>query len=194
MKISRIFSGNAYKGTRNYLKTQRLYELVRTAVFFGISLSLFAAGWIATGSRKNLLTVVAVLGCLPACKSAVSAVMFCRYRSLSPETADRIEPHAQSLLSLYDMVFTGSEKTFQVEHLAVRGSRICGYSSAKAFDRQAFEKHLQPLLRADSHKSCDVAIFTDVQKYTDRLDQLRELEGDESLSAAVAETLKSVSL
>ena len=81
MKLIRMFSTDAYKGTQYYLKTQRKYEILRTILYFAISLSLFIAGWITTKSRLNLLTVVAILGCLPACKSVVGMIMFIRYKS-----------------------------------------------------------------------------------------------------------------
>ena len=57
----------AVKGNFGYIRAKRLSVLIKTAIFFGISLSLFAAGYITTGKKENLLTIVAVLGCLPAC-------------------------------------------------------------------------------------------------------------------------------
>ena len=71
MQFKRMFTTDAYRGTRGYLRTQKIYEILRTVLYFAISLSLFIAGWVSTGSRENLLTIVAVLGCLPACKSLV---------------------------------------------------------------------------------------------------------------------------
>ena len=75
MKLIRMFSNDSVKGTENYLKTQKKYELLRTILYFGISLSLLIAGWVTTKSRANLLTIVAILGCLPASKSLVSTIM-----------------------------------------------------------------------------------------------------------------------
>ena len=71
MQFKRMFTTDAYRGTCGYLRTQKIYEILRTVLYFAISLSLFIAGWVSTGSRENLLTIVAVLGCLPACKSLV---------------------------------------------------------------------------------------------------------------------------
>ena len=56
------------KGTFGYIKRQRRWEIIRTMLMFGISIALYAAGYIATKSNKNLLTLAAVLGCLPASK------------------------------------------------------------------------------------------------------------------------------
>ena len=50
-----MFSTEKYKGTTGYFETQKKYEILRTVIYFAISLSLFAAGWIQTGNRENLL-------------------------------------------------------------------------------------------------------------------------------------------
>ena len=75
MKLIRMFSNDSVKGTENYLKTQKKYELLRTILYFGISLSLLIAGWVTIKSRANLLTIVAILGCIPASQSRVSTIM-----------------------------------------------------------------------------------------------------------------------
>ena len=190
----RIFSGVAWKGTKHYLKTQRIYEIIRTILFFSLSAALFITGWVSTGTRKNLLTIVAVLGVLPASKALVSVIMFFRHHGLKEDDAEKIEPHAGELSCLYDMVFTGKDHTFEVGHLTVKGNQICGFSSQNHFDEQAFSKHLTPLLKADSYKDVGIKIFTDVGKYVDRLEQLKLLSCNESNTAGIMETLKNVTL
>lgn len=194
MNLKRLFSGDAYKGTKDYLKIQSRYEIIRTVLLFAVTFSLFAAGWITTGSRKNLLTIVAILGCLPAAKSAVNAIMFCRFKSLEQETADRISQRCGVLTGLFDMVFTGYEKNFMVNHITVKGNTVCGYSNAENFNEQAFYKHVDQLLKADSLKNVNVKIFTNLDKYLERLEQMQELECDEKNTNAIAETLKSICL
>lgn len=194
MQLMRMFSNDKYKGTRNYLNTQKRYEVLRTILYFGISLSLFIAGYIATGDRMNLLTVVAVLGCLPASKSAVSMIMYLRYRGCSAENADRIEKHSRGLETLYDMVFTSYDRNYQVAHMTVKGNTICGFTQDKDFAEQAFYKHIGDMLKADNYKEASVKIFTDIQKYTERLEQMKELDAAEGNTAGIMHTLKSVSL
>ena len=53
MQFKRMFTTDAYRGTRGYLRTQKIYEILRTVLYFAISLSLFIAGWVSTGSREN---------------------------------------------------------------------------------------------------------------------------------------------
>lgn len=194
MQLSRMFSNQKYKGTRDYLRVQGRYELARTALCFAISLSLFFAGIIATGGRKNLLTLVAVLGCLPACKSAVDAFMYLRYKGCSSRNADVIEAHMDGLKGLYDRVFTSYEKNYQVAHMAVKGNTVCGFTQDDKFMEQDFYKHIDGILRKDGFRDVSVKIFTDIEKYSARLEQLRELETNERSTDGILETLKSVSL
>lgn len=194
MQIKRMFTTQQVKGSRNYLNSQKKYELLRTLLYFAIPFSLFFAGWRQTGERANLLSVVAVFGLLPASKSLVGAIMFCKSHSLRREAADRIAPHCKSLCVLYDCVFTSYRKNFEVGHLAVRGKTVCGYSEQKNFPEKAFYQHLEEHLRMDGQREVSVKIFTDLDKYTARLDQMEALEEDGERTAAILATLKSIML
>ncbi len=194
MKISRMFFNDSFKGTKNYLNTQKKYEVMRTVIYFGISFSLFAVGWITSGTKMNLLTIVAVLGCLPASKSTVQMIMYLRYRSLSADTAQTIEKYADGLSVLYDLVLTSYEKNYNVGHLAVKGNTIIGYTQDSKFDEKAFYSHIDQILKKDNMKGTSVKIFSNLKKYTDRLEQLKELDTEETLNQSIMNTLKSVSL
>lgn len=194
MQLKRLFSADGARGSRNYLKTQRKYELVRTVLYFAVSLSLFVAGLVQTGERINLLSVVAVLGCLPASKSAVSAIMFFRFKGCSSQSAETIEQYSEGLSCLYDMVFTSEKKNFCVSHLAVCGNTVCGFTESEGFDENEFYKHIGDILKLDGHRDVTVKIFNSLGKYTQRLEQLKALDADTSNSQAVIGTLKSVAL
>lgn len=192
--ILRLFSAEEYKGSRNYIRSQKKYELLRTVIYFSVSISLFVAGLLATGDKMNLLTIVAVLGCLPASKSAVNMIMFLRYQSLDESTAEQIAGCTEGLTQLYDMVFTSYAQTFVVGHLVVKGNTVCGYSVKKDFPEKEFQTHLEAILRADNYKNVSIKIFTDLGKYKERLKQLQELETEEGNTAGIVRTLKSVVL
>ncbi len=194
MQLLRMFSNEKYKGTKNYLNTQKRYEVMRTIIYFAISLSLFIAGYVATKSRMNLLTVVAVLGSLPACKSVVDMIMYLRYKSCSAENAEKIEAHSGELQVLYDMVFTSYKQNYQVAHVSVKGNTVCGFTEDEKFKEQDFYKHITDILKADNYREVSVKIFSDITKYTERLEQLKELDTDETKTQGIMNTLKSVSL
>lgn len=193
--ILRIFSNTHVKGTRNYINSQKKYELIRTFIFFFIPLSLFIAGYVTTKTKMNLLTIVAVVGLLPACKSLVGVIMFLKHRSLSEEFAAKIDATQHELPQLYDMVFTTYDKTHVVNHMVIAGNTVCGFSEDKNFKEKEFNAHIQNVLKTDGFKNVSVKIFTDINKYTERLEQLKDLEINEGVNIlGIMDTFRSVVL
>lgn len=195
MELTRLFTTAKVKGQKNYINSQKTYEIIRTVIYFFISLSLFAAGIAATGTRNNLLTIVAVLGCLPASKSLVSAVMYCRNTSLSDEDAQIIEESADGLTCLYDMIFTTREKNYPVLHMAICDNTVIGYMPYKKLSEADCGTHLITCLKVDSYTNVTVKIFKDIHKYAARLSQLKELaDANDTQVEGIACTLKSIAL
>ena len=117
------------KGDAGYIRARKRKILLKTILEFGIVAALLILGIIETGSRQNLLTVVAVLGCLPASKALVELIMVLPHRSITKENAKEIEQNATLLTRLYDMVFTSEKMIMPVEAIVISGNTICGYSS-----------------------------------------------------------------
>ena len=192
--LKRMFSTDGSKGTKNYIDSQKKYEVLRTFLYFFMSLSLFIAGYITTKTKTNLLTVVAVVGCLPACKSLISAIMFLRYKSMSKENCARIEDARKTLPQLFDMVFTTYDKNYVVSHMVIAGNTICGFSEDKSFPEKEFQTHIQNVLKTDHYNNVTVKIFTDLNKYLERIRQLEQLEAEDANILGIMDTLKSVAL
>lgn len=192
--LKRMFSTTDCKGTKNYINSQKKYEVLRTFLYFFMSFSLFIAGYLTTQTKVNLLTVVAVVGCLPASKSLVGAIMFLRYKSLSKESGDKIETVHKSLPQLFDMVFTTYDKNYVVSHMVIAGNTICGFSEDPSFAEKDFQTHIQNVLRTDNHKNISVKIFKDLNKYLERMEQLEELQPEDANILGIMDTLKSVAL
>lgn len=170
----------AIKGNFGYLVAKRKQVLIRTIVFFAISLALLAAGIISTGTRKNLLTVVAVLGCLPACKSLVNLIMFFKAKGCSEKAKEKIKPEEGNLIGMYDMYFTSYKKNYPISHMVVEGKNVCGYTEVENCDTKACEEHLVTMLKQGGYKDLTVKIFKELPKYCERLRQLNGLEREKT--------------
>lgn len=204
MQFIRFFNTSRVKNRYGYIDSQKKYEVIRTLVYFGISASLYGAGYIATKSRVNLLIIVAILGCLPASKSLVSAVMFLGQHSCSADTHKRItestgDGTAETGMLLqseqiYDLIFTTDKVTFPVAHGAYR-ARCLVLFSEKAIDTSSLEAHLQEYLKRADIKGVTVKVYCDLDKYLGRLSELAFLEsGDERLTSQVIQLLKEITL
>lgn len=167
------------KGNYGYIGYQKKRTLLRTVFYFALSLATYGIGIYSTGSNKNLLTIVAVLGCLPASKSLVNTVMFLRASGCSKGAWERISVYDNRLSGFYDMYFTAYQASYPVSHMVFKGNIVCAYTESAGCDCRAGEKHLEQMLRQDGHKNITIKIFNNLEKYIDRLSQLENLEIDE---------------
>ena len=183
------------KGSFGYIQNRKRFTAVRTVLYFALSISLYVAGYVTTGSNKNLLTIVAVLGCLPSCKSAVNFIIFLRAKGCSQELRDAVKKFDTELTSFYDLYFTTYQKNYQVSHMVLKGNVLCGITESVKCDVNEAQKHLEQMLLQEGIKNMTVKIFSDRRKYIDRLSQLTELETEENKNRdEIVNLLYSISL
>lgn len=166
----------AVKGNFGYIAAKRRQVIIRTLIFFAISLAIFIAGYVTTGTRKNLLTVVAVLGCLPACKSMVNMIMLIRATGCSKEAKEVLAPLEGRLIGMYDMYFTSYQKNFAISHMIVEGKIILGYTESERCDGKACGEHLQTMLKQGGFKDMTIKISDDLKTYAGQLKNLNEMK------------------
>lgn len=183
------------KGSYGYLKNYRVVAAIRTLLFFGVSIGLYAMGYLTTGSNRNLLTIVAVLGCLPACKSLVNLIIFLKAEGCSEALQNEVRVYDGRLLIFYDMYFTSYQKNFAVSHMALKGNILCGMTETPRCDCNAAEKHLEQMLAQEGIKNITVKIYSSRDKYIDRLSQIANLDTEERRDQSqIVDLLYSISL
>ena len=183
------------KGCYGYLAYQKKTSLIRTILFFALSLAIYIMGILSTGSNRNLLTIVAVLGCLPACKSAVSTIMFFRASGCSETAKKKIAAYDDILTGFYDMYFTSYKKNFPISHMGLKGNVVCAFTESEKCDCNAGEKHLEHMLAQGGYKHLTIKIFNNLDKYIDRLGQLLKLDAEEQRNRQeIIQTFHSISL
>lgn len=165
------------KGAFGYLNNRKKYTALRTILFFSISAALYISGTIRTGSNKNLLTIVAVLGCLPACKSAVNFILFLRAKGCSDALHEKLVSYKDdSMTVFYDMYFTSYQRNFPLSHMALKGGMLCGITESPSCDCREAEKHLEQMLVQEGIRNVTVHVFSQEDKYIDRLGRLLEMQ------------------
>jgi hypothetical protein len=183
------------KGCFGYLKRQRVIEWVKTVLYFALPIALFIMGLISTGTRKNLLTIVAVLGCLPASKSLVEAIMYQRAKSCSDACYEAVTKAAGDTKLLFDLYLTSYQKNFQISALAIKNNALCGYTEDARCDLSAGEKHITEQLQQSGYGGLVVKLFSDEDKFQERLLQLGALpEKNAEKETAIAQVICSISL
>lgn len=170
------------KGDYGYLASQRKTEIIKTVLLFAISIAVYITGYISSGSRENLFTVVAVLGLLPASKSTVSVIMFLRFQTGSREVYEKISKAAGTMPVFYDSVITTTQKSYPVNAFFCRGANLCGYTEKTDADVKAVEKHIREMLYVNQLKKVTVKLYTNLDAYLARMDALRDIETEEIIN------------
>lgn len=147
------------KGTPGYLREKLKIEIVRTIAYFAIVIAVFLLGYSQTHSKKNLLTVVAVVGCLPACKALVGVITRIPYKTVSQEKADEIAKKASHLTVIYDLVVTSTEKIMPIDCIVISGDKVFGYTTGKKINLQDTSVYLRKMLRLNDLPEVSVKIY-----------------------------------
>lgn len=182
------------QGDYEYYNWKRTREIIKTVILFAVSLSLFAAGYAATKTKANLLTIVAVLGLLPASKSCVSMILYMRYHGCSQDNYLKLEDVFSGFLHAYGLVFTSYQKTYEVAGCIVKNGYVYGYMVNHHDGKKDLEEHISNIAKRNGYQAT-VGMYTDISDFTGRCKQLENKKTEnEKEDAKLMELLHQISL
>lgn len=161
------------KGEFGYFAAEKKRQAMITAFLFAVPLGIFFSAWAYHGSRLTIWTVITVVGCLPACKSAVNLIMILKCRSMDGKLYEDIRAHSGDLVMAYEMYMTFYEKSAYIDAFAVCGNQVVGYSSDPKIDVEFMAGEAQKLVRKNGYK-VNIKILKDLRPYLERLDSMNE--------------------
>lgn len=164
-----------YKGKPGYIKRRKKQTITKTVIEFGIVFALLILGYIQTKTKMNLLTVVAILGCLPAAKALVEAIMIFPHQSIDSKMADEIMEKSHALTTVFDTVFTSEKQIMPVDALVISGHTVCGYASKEKLDLAFTTKHLKQILGQNGMDKVTVKIFDNYTAFITRVEGLNNM-------------------
>jgi hypothetical protein len=176
-----------YKGDYGYIEYRKKIAIIRTGICLAVTLILFFTGLIYAGSTKNILSIVAALGCLPTGWSAVNLIMFLRAKPCSKAAYDEICAHQGGLLMRYDHVVTSYDKNFNVSASTVLNGNICLLVEDKSYDASDLEKHIKKMMAQNGYSSYSIKAFESLKEFCNRLDQLEKLRSERDIDPRAIE-------
>lgn len=159
------------KGDYGYIHSEKIKRSFRTLGLFAIPMFGFIGAFLLLKTTKNIFTVIALVGCLPACRSMVNTIMMLLQKPMEEEHYKQISEHAGDLLMAYEMYLTTYEKSDFVEAFAVCGNHVEGFSSRIKGSPQHVEEHVRKILKNNGYK-VNVKVYTNMKQYLERLDYL----------------------
>lgn len=161
------------KGDFGYYKAEKVRRALITLASFAVPLFIFFTAWAYHGDRNTVWTVVAVVGCLPACKFAVDFIMMMMRKPVDPDLYHQISARAGTLTMSYEMYMTSYNKSAHIDAFAICGNEVVGYSSDPKIDAAFMAEHAQKIVRKNGYK-VKVKILTELRVYLERLDSMNE--------------------
>lgn len=163
------------KGEAGYIHSRKLQVLLKTILEFGIVIALLVLGIVQSGSRMNVLTIVAILGCLPASKALVELIMILPHKSITKEMAAEIDLNAEGITRAYDIVLTSEKKIMPLDCVVISNNMICGYTSSQKVDVPFAAQHIKQYLYANQFTNVSVKIFNDYTAFITRAEGLNNM-------------------
>lgn len=140
-------------------------------VLLAIPLMIYGTSYWYFGTNKNIMTVVSMVGLLPACLSVVSLIMFMMRSSLPEEEYRELQAHEGSLTTAYELYMTTEKQNALVDCLVICGNDVVGYVSDPKTDARFAADHLKKMLRAEGYR-VSVHMLTDRAHFIQRMDSL----------------------
>ncbi len=191
------------KGEWGYINDRRIRVTVITVFMYACAIGIYFLGLKITGTSRNLFTVVAVLGILPASKSLVNMIMFLRFSSLGSERYKKYDEASGDVPLIYELAFTTYEKTYFVEAIACVGNTVAGCYLGKTSkgrshndDMKALKEHIETVLTNDGHKGFVVKIYDDPDDFIRRVAEMNGISTEDAgkSDSSILSTLKAVCL
>lgn len=159
------------KGTYGYIKYEKKKRILLTIVMFAIPILLYVTGYVQTGTRKNLFTFVAIMGCLPASKCAVSMIMICIQKPMKAELYELFCEHVRDLTAVYETTVSSEKKNYPLPCIVICGQNVVCYSEDPKVDKEYVQQHIKKILQGNGYRS-NVKIFTEQKPFLRRVDEL----------------------
>lgn len=162
-------------GEAGYIKYRKRILAIKLLLEAGIIAGLLILGYTQAGTRKNLLTIVAIIGCLPASKIAVLLLTILPYKTVSQNIITDLEEKAALLTKVYDTVLTSTEKILPVDCFVISGNTICGYASHKKADPAYTADFIKQILKQNGYEGISVKIFREYHAFLTRAEGMNKI-------------------
>ena len=159
------------KGDYGYLASEKKKRILITAILFAVPLGIFFSAMIYFKTRLTIWTVIAVVGCLPACRALVNMIMMWMQKPMDKKVYKKIREHEGNLEVTYETYLTTYEKSVFVESFAICGNKVIGYTSHMDGSTQFIEDHVRGILKQNGYK-VEVKVFKELKTYLERMDYL----------------------
>lgn len=161
------------KGHYGYLSYKKKIEIVKMLVILLGIVILLVAGYVTTHTRKNLLTVAAVVSVLPLANLLVPFLVILPFKGRPKEEYEEIKKTVGNGLLNTELVITAhNEKPFGVDYIYIHPDGVFCYSSQENLKADALKKHLKTMIEGHDLNTPIIYVSQNYKKYQRKLASL----------------------
>ncbi len=183
------------KGTPGYIQARKNRYLLLAILEFTAVLILVIIGLMRSGSRLNMFTIIAILGCLPGSMMLVEFIILVPVKCESTAFSAEVDQKTDQLVTAYDLILTVEEKIMPVDVLIFSGHVIIGYDQQKRTDEAKVAAYLKEFLSQNHYDKMTVKIFNEYKSFLSRAEELnRKAKENEEEKTDREESIKELLL
>ena len=170
------------KCTLGYLTKRKKAEILWIVFFVVLGVAIFLTGYLWSGVRANIFTVMAVLLVLPAAKHLVALIAY-----------DKVKTAAGQAVLYTDYVFTSTEKIMHLDFLLVKNGNVLGVIAKSKQDVPYLKQYLTDVVKKTA-PSYHVRLFESDEKLISHLQRLTQEEASENSEKTLVDYLHSLAM
>ena len=153
------------KGIYGDRKRYKTTTVIMALAILAFIILLVVYGYIHTGSRKNIFTIMAILSVLPFAKMCSILTTLIPYPSMPQTQADELKAAAGELEVLYDIVYSTEKTVFPIDCLVIEEGRLLAYSPVHDKKATTLPKALKSLLNEKGYSGYTVKVLSDYESF-----------------------------
>ncbi len=155
------------KGVFGYLAGKRIFSILKSLLLLSAVLAIYFAALSHFGTNKNVFSILAAVGALPAGRSIVETIMLIRARGASQEVKDKVSciEGLDAGRSGFDLYLTAYETAYSLSHAAAGNGRVVGYTEDASTDPVQCARYIRSMLSKDGLTGYEVSVYSDLGEY-----------------------------
>lgn len=161
------------KGSYGYMDRYKKRVFLISCFLLLLSISVFLLGVLSTGTKKNYLSIIAVVGVLPAAKFVVYFIISCKFKMLTLSEYEKIKD--LSLHQLYDLFYTTAELNIMINACSTSEEKVIVYTKDNKLDKKRASCLLKENVKSElGLRELIVMICDDLDEYLRELSSLHK--------------------
>lgn len=160
------------KGYNGYVRRKKILLAAEVITLLAGIIGFMIIGIITTKSRKNLMTVAAIVTVIPMVNQLVVLIALFKYKSRPADEYEEVKKRCGNGILDTELVITSkTDKSFMVDYAYIHERGIICYSFDKTIDSKKAQEYIESFIEKNSLKS-DVFFIRDWKHYLARLEEL----------------------